>query len=96
MSDLTVVGVLLVGAEGCAEAEEAPWLRDATQGERLVFERGLAKRYEDQGIKLDPRDLYVDGIGRPYFLKAVLDHPELPDAARHKAERYSRVVHLID
>jgi hypothetical protein len=91
-----LIGVLLVGAEGVSEAGDAPWLRDATEVETMLFEKGIEQRYADAGRKLDVRDLYVDGNGRPYWLKVVVDHPGLPSIAREKAEKYTRCVRLSD
>jgi hypothetical protein len=96
-----VVGVLLVGAEGCAEAAEVPWLRDATPEEEAAFINRVCQMIKDKdgseaAKKADPRDWYVDGNNRPYWLKAVIDHPELPDVARQKAQQYQRVLRLVD
>jgi len=95
MASEKLVGVLLVGAEGCMEAEGAPWLRDASEVEKVLFEKGIAQRCAEGGHPFNVRDLYVDGIGRPYWLKAVVEHPELPRDARERAERYSRVLRLV-
>jgi hypothetical protein len=95
MASEKLVGVLLVGAEGCSESEGVAWLRDASEVEKTIFEKGVAQRCAEGGHPFNVRDLYVDGIGRPYWLKAVLEHPELPKDARARAEQYTRVVRLV-
>ena len=56
---------LLLGAEGCSELQEEPWLREATQEERDAFEVEVGRDFM--------RGASRDGTGRPYFLMTVLD-----------------------
>ena len=75
--------VIFLGAEGCAEAEGQPWLRDATETEVMYF-------ITDNNIKsLD--QLKIDGTGRPYFAKAV-DVDTAPEYVVEKAQQYLRVL----
>lgn len=99
MSEITglsksIVGVLLVGAEGCAETEGEPWLRDATEEERQAFIADCQGRCKAASKKFDYRNFTVDGIGRPYWLKTVLRRPDRPNTAAEKAAQYTRVVRL--
>ncbi len=71
---------LLVGAEGCAEAEGAEWLREATDEE--------AKQFAAE----NPKVANIDGIGRPYFLMTVLD--SAPADVLERAKRNLRVLRL--
>lgn len=94
-----VVGVLLLGAEGCSEAASVPWLRDATADEqRLFIEHCRAPLLKAKRLKraedFDYTELAVDGTGRPFWLKAVLDHPALSPLIRHQAVEYCRIVRL--
>lgn len=94
-----VVGVLLLGAEGCGEAANAAWLRDATADEKQLFiEHCRAPLLKSRRLKraedFDYSELTVDGTGRPYWLKAVLDHPEVPQLIRGQAVEYCRIVRL--
>ena len=96
-----VVGVLLIGAEGCAETTDEAWLRDATPEERQLFIehcRQMIKQAKGEAAlkAFDVTEFTVDGTGRPYWLKAVLDHSSAPAIARAKAARFTRVlrVHL--
>lgn len=52
---------LLVGAEGCSECKDEPWLRDPTPEE--------AERFKQQYPQLQS----IDPNGRPYWLKTVTD-----------------------
>jgi hypothetical protein len=56
---------LLVGAEGCAETEDANWMREATVEEAAEFHRQ------------NPMVSTIDGIGRPYWLMTVTDDAPL-------------------
>ena len=51
--------VLLLGAEGCSEAEGVDWLRDPTPDETADF-------WHDNPVVSN-----IDHNGRPYFLVAV-------------------------
>lgn len=92
--DELVVGVVLIGAEGCAETEGKPWLRDATEEEKQAFVADCQRRCKAAGKKFDYGDFTVDGIGRPYWLKTVLRTPGTPQIAIDKATGFTRVVHL--
>ena len=94
-----VAGVVLVGAEGCAETSDAAWLRDATDDERAGFETYCRQRvFNTKGAAaaamFDIRDFAVDGTGRPYWLKAVLDVPGAPQIALDKARRFTRCLRV--
>jgi hypothetical protein len=52
---------LYVGAEGCAETEGVPWIREPTEEEIADF----LKRYPDVSS--------IDRFGRPYWLRTVTD-----------------------
>ncbi len=91
-----VVGVLLIGAEGCAETTDEAWLRDATTEERQLFidfcRHIIRKAKGEAGLKcFDFTEFTVDGTGGPYWLKTVLDHSSTPALARAKAARFTRV-----
>jgi len=91
-----VAGVLLVGAEGCSEAGDVAWLRDATEAETDVLKARLQRMHEQdtsQGA-FDFSRYKVDGNGRPYWVKTVLITPETPEVAIEKARKYSRVVRV--
>ena len=94
-----VVGVLLVGAEGCSETTDDEWLRDATPDERQLFlehcRQMIRQAKGEAGLKgFDFTEFTVDGTGRPYWLKAILDVPSTPAIAREKAARFSRVLRV--
>ncbi len=94
-----VAGVLLVGAEGCAETSDETWLRDATDQEQAGFEdfcRQLVRNRDGDKAATEFRlgDVAVDGIGRPYWLKAVLNGPETPSIALDKARKYTRCLRV--
>jgi len=77
---------IMVGAEGCAETEGCDWVRSATPEEEQAFRTACGdERYHELGI---------DGMGRPYWLKAVL--PNAPEEARKRASEYKRVLRLLD
>jgi hypothetical protein len=59
---------ILLGAEGCSEAANAPWLREATKAEIEVFNADLKESMG--GGNLGP--ITVDGTGRPYWHMTVL------------------------
>ena len=58
---------LLLGAEGCAEAENVDWLREATDEEALAF----WKEAREQGYT--SKAITVDKVGRPYWLMTITD-----------------------
>lgn len=72
----------LLGAEGCAELTNEPWLRDATFEETVRFTR----RYPDMA--------WTDGMGRPYWLKTVTD--DAPGYIQQKAATVVRTVRLTE
>lgn len=97
--DEDVVGIILVGAEGCSEAEGAPWLREATEQEKDLFISNCRNSIRGElGDKAADEfcysDFAKDRVGRPYFLMAVLDHPETPLKAKDKATQYHRAIRL--
>lgn len=94
-----VIGVLLIGAEGCSETDDEAWLRDATSEERQLFIdfcRQMVKQSKGEAAShsFDFANFTVDGTGRPYWLKAVLDHSSIPALAREKAARFTRVLRV--
>ena len=94
-----VAGVVLVGAEGCAETADERWLRDATEGEEVIF-RAYVKLLvavrdgKEAASKFDVRSLYVDSNNRPYWLKAVLDTPNTPQVAVEKSKKFTRCLRI--
>jgi hypothetical protein len=97
--DPDVIGIVLIGAEGCAETADENWLRDATAEEREFFIQHCKQlvaetKGPDASKSFDFTEFTVDTIGRPYFLKAVLDSPETPRLAREKAIQFTRVVRI--
>ena len=94
-----VAGVVLVGAEGCAETQGETWLRDATEEERAGFEAYCRQLVRDTdgdkaAAKFTLSDLAVDGTGRPYWLKVVLNVPHAPKVALKKARTYTRCLRV--
>ncbi len=97
--DAEVIGIVLIGAEGCAETADENWLRDATTEEREFFIQHCKQlvaeaKGADASKSFDFTEFTVDTIGRPYFLKAVLDSPETPQLARDKTMKFTRVVRV--
>ena len=88
---------ILVGAEGMGEMDlknnPIPGIRAATADEEAAFTKGLEELCRQQE-NVTPRDYFVDGTGRPYWLVAVGD--EAPASAKTKAEKYKRCVRLFD
>ena len=88
----------LLGAEGVAESEGLPYVRRATEGEAVAFEQAALVAINDPATQISPRttrDLYIDGVGRPYWLVAVdLDHPDCPESVRRHCADAARAVHL--
>ena len=93
-----MIRFILLGAEGVAEAEELPYVRRATEGEAAAFEQAALTVINEPATQISPkttRDLYVDGMGRPYWLVAVdLDHPDCPESVRRHCADAVRTVHL--
>jgi hypothetical protein len=85
MADLFI----LLGAEGCSEAQDEPWLREPTKEEVDAHREELG--YDDKG-KSRLGKLSIDMSGRPYFLMVVTD--EAPTEIRARAEEHLRVVRL--
>lgn len=75
-------GLILLGAEGCAEAADAPWLRDATGEERALFRDRVKTAAQ----------LTIDDTGRPYWLKVV--EAGAPREALECCQLYNRAVRL--
>jgi hypothetical protein len=99
--DPDVVGLVLIGAEGCAETQNESWLRDATANERLLFiehcrELVQQSKGEQAAKGFNFTEFTVDGTGRPYWLKAVLECPGLPEIAREKACKHTRTLRVHD
>jgi len=97
--DPDVIGIVLIGAEGCAETADETWLRDATSEERELFIQHCKQlvaeaKGPDASKSFDFSDFTLDTIGRPYFLKAVLNRPETPQLARDKTMKFTRVVRV--
>jgi hypothetical protein len=95
------VGIVLIGAEGCAEVQDEHWLRDATTDERKLFiafctDMIRQSKGEKAANNFGFAEFAVDGTGRPYWLKAVLDRPETPAIAHEKAHKYTRVLRVHD
>lgn len=72
---------LLLGAEGCSELADEPWLRDATDDE---IEAVLEANEKHPGL--------IDFIGRPYWWKTVTE--EAPEWALEAARTHLRMVRL--
>ena len=94
-----VAGVVLVGAEGCAETSDAVWIRDATEQERAGFEaycRQLVRNRDGDkaAATFSLSDFNVDGTGRPYWLKAVLEMADAPRIALDKARKFTRCLRV--
>lgn len=92
-----VAGVILVGAEGCAETADEKWLRDPTAEEMDGFKdycRRLHENAEPPGTRFDFSNWTVDGIGRPYWLKTILRTPETPAVAIDKAAKFTRTLRV--
>ena len=97
--DKSVIGIVLVGAEGCSETSDVPWIRDATEEEKSQFKEYCHQLYrEAQGVNSNKSFNFgrflVDGNGRPYWIKAILDHPSTPSITREKAAKFTRVVRI--
>ncbi len=94
-----VLGIVLVGAEGCAETNGESWIRDATEEEQQLFKDHCRSLFTeanggDKSKRFDFSKFLVDGNGRPFWIKAVLDQPNTPTAARFKAQRFTRVFRI--
>lgn len=83
------ISTLLVGAEGVAEIDGLPWVREATNQERQAFIEqvldGDVERY---------RNSTVDRTGRPYFLVTIL--ADAPSDIQEKAKRCVRCLRLTE
>ena len=94
-----VAGIVLVGAEGCAETQGETWLRDATEEERAGFEAYCRQLVRDTdgdkaAAKFTLSDLAVDRTGRPYWLQVVQNVPHAPEVALEKARTYTRCLRV--
>jgi hypothetical protein len=78
---------LFVGAEGVAELEGQPWIREATE-EEIVRLRAERQPKDDA----EWESLFLDGVGRPYFLMTVLK--DAPEEVWRKASSHLRVLRL--
>lgn len=79
---------VILGAEGCAELANAPWLRDATPEEVVAFKE--RSNLDDKRL----RNLMVDHTGRPYWIKT-LEH-DAPTWAKEKAMKCLRCLRLSE
>jgi len=82
MSWLTIA----VGAEGVAEVQGKPWIRDATEEE-------VQNWTKERSSAFDAKALLMDNTGRPYFLMSV-DPENAPIHVVEKAKVYVRVLRL--
>lgn len=83
------ISTLLIGAEGTAEIDGLPWVREATDKERQAFiERVL------DGDEERYRNSTVDRTGRPYFLLTIL--ADAPIEIQAKAKRCVRCLRLTE
>jgi hypothetical protein len=91
-----VAGVILVGAEGCAETANEKWLRNPTAEEMDGFKDYCRSLHDNSGDKgpFDFTDWTVDGMGRPYWLKTVLVTPDTPKVAIEKARKFTRTLRI--
>ena len=96
VEQLGLVGIVLLGAEGCSETQDENWLRDSTEEEQTLFIDHYTKLMAEKGDVFDLQRFTVDNTCRPYWFKTVLDVENLPKIAREKAEKYSRVVRLTE
>jgi hypothetical protein len=78
---------LLLGAEGCSELENQPWIREATAEEERAFELYLR---EQKGLALN--ECTIDHNGRPYWVMTLL--PDAPVEYLDLATRKLRTVRL--
>jgi len=76
--------IVAVGAEGITEIEGQNWWRYTNKEENHQWM--IDHPHTDK--------LFVDKVGRPYWLVVVLDHA--PEEAKEKAQTYLRVKRLID
>jgi hypothetical protein len=84
--------ILFLGAEGCAEMENEPWLRDPTETEVVAFRTGLEARTEFSPGRTDFDQLSIDPMGRPYWIKIVTR--EAPIDVWLRASSHLRLVRL--
>jgi len=80
--------VVLLAAEGMAEIQDQPWVRDATEAEMEAF------RERHKLTRDELRELMVDKTGRPYWMVTLSD--DAPEIARRKAEEFVRVRSLVE
>ena len=87
--------ICLLGAEGCSELSGQPFIRDATDEEKESFYdkvREWALQHGPKSLQKDPKEMNVDGNGRPYWVKVITD--EAPEDLRTAAENAMRCVRL--
>jgi hypothetical protein len=76
--------MVLLGAEGCSELKDAPYVRDATSDEYAAWKARFPKV-----------DMVV--ANRPYFLMVVdVDHPECSKVVADRARSVVRTIRLTD
>ena len=78
----------LLGAEGCLEAQNCGWVRDATDAEIDAFKS--AAGLTDEQIK----EYNPDKTGRPYWWKTLTD--DAPEWAKAAVKRFFRMRYLSD
>lgn len=87
--------ILFLGAEGCAELEGRPWLRDPTEAEVAAFRAELeAPSPSGTPGRSDWDKLFIDHYGRPYWLKVLTR--EAPEPIWLRASSHLRLVRLED
>jgi len=87
--------ILLLGAEGCSELSEQPFIREATEEEKEAFYLKVQEYAEEHGpksLRKDPKEANVDNTGRPYWVKVITD--DAPEQLRKAAENVMRCVRL--
>jgi len=82
---------LFVGAEGCAETADKPWIRDSTSDEIEEFKKWFREvRAQGDPDADDWADFGLDHSGRPYWLMTVTS--DAPDDVWLKADGHLRVL----
>jgi len=87
------VRIVLLGAEGCSEMRDEPFLVDPTEEQKIAFYDALLTQAQHKKPETkDATHFNVDGNGRPYWVKVVTD--EAPENIRKAAENAARCVRL--
>jgi hypothetical protein len=83
--------IVLLGAEGCAESQGLPYLRDPLGSEIDHWRDALRPVITDDAIN----HLMIDKSNRPYWLKVVeINHPECPESVRRQLAEHLRMLRL--